>query len=45
MKFSIFEIDKFLQTLLRLEQWQESLAGTWQTDNRNLVGFGKQKEN
>jgi hypothetical protein len=36
-----FEIDKFLQTLLRLEQWQERLAGTRQTDDRNLVWFGK----
>jgi hypothetical protein len=25
-----FEVDKFLQTLLRLEQWQERLAGTRQ---------------
>jgi hypothetical protein len=45
MKFSIFENDTFLQTLLRLEQWQERLAGTRQTDGRNLVWFGKQKEN
>jgi hypothetical protein len=30
MKFSIFKVDKFLQTLLRLEQWQERLAVTWE---------------
>jgi hypothetical protein len=41
LKFSIFEIDTFLQTLLRFEQWQERLAGTRQTDDRNLVWFGK----
>jgi hypothetical protein len=40
-KFSIFKIDTFLQTLLRFEQWQERLAGTRQTDDRNLVWFGK----
>ncbi len=33
MKFTIFEIDTFLQTLLRLEQWQERLTGTRQTDD------------
>ncbi len=41
MKFTIFEIDKILQTLLRLEQWQERLAETRKTDDRNLVWFGK----
>jgi hypothetical protein len=35
------EIDTFLQTLLRFEQWQERLAGTRQTDDRNLGWFGK----
>jgi hypothetical protein len=44
MKFSIFEVDRFLQTLLRVEQWQERLAGAWQTNGRNLVWFGKYKE-
>jgi hypothetical protein len=41
MKFKIFEIYKFLQTLLRLEHWPERLAGIRQTDDRNLVWFGK----
>jgi hypothetical protein len=41
LKFLVFKIYKFLPTLLRLEQWQERLAGTWQTDDRNLVWFGK----
>jgi hypothetical protein len=41
LKLSIFEIDKFLQTLLRFEQWQERLAKTRQTEDSNLVWFRK----
>jgi hypothetical protein len=43
-KIFVFEVNKFLQTLLRLEQWQKRLAGTDQKEGRNLVWFGK-KEN
>jgi hypothetical protein len=32
----IFEVDKFLKTLLRLEQWQKRLPGT-QQGNLGLV--------
>jgi hypothetical protein len=28
IKFSIFKVDKFLQTLLKLEQWQKRPAVT-----------------
>jgi hypothetical protein len=33
----IFEVDKFLQTLLILDQLQRRLAVTRQTEGRNLV--------
>jgi hypothetical protein len=45
IKFLVFQSDKFLKTQLRLEQWQKSLAGTWQAEIRNIVWCGKWKEN
>jgi hypothetical protein len=42
IKFSVFEVDKFLQTLMRLEKLAGKASwGTWQADGRNLVWFVK----
>ncbi len=43
MAFSDLKIQKYVcKRLQRLKQeWQESPAGTWQTDGKNLVWFGE----
>ncbi len=39
---SIYKLIVFIKTLQRLKQeWQKSLAGTRQTDGKNLVWFGE----